>query len=383
MIRSPPHFLGGAFLLPEGGQGWSSARGVKAGSPCAPAPVSPAPSSRGDAVTAGPARAVWLWGRLSRTRDGSSGLCALSGAGRLPTAVLSPWPEPHGHLDHGHGSRLDHSHTPASFPHPHRGLGPPLPSRWGCGEVMGATGKWDPHPCPLEGTGVPFHGGFLRGFKLGWGGTGRGGQGMLGGPCPPPASATWAGREAWKSAALPGRGRRGAPTPLGTPGPLGFSRVPLGLRGHDRDPGLGMRAVGCGGVQAGDAVLVGSHQDPWAIGDAIGVAWGRLAPAAGPMQGATVWHIPMPEASQSCTTLLPVPRRPWLALPCLGSFLPAPSSSLGCLGRRDRTQILPSFPPALSGVSTRGGLHWFRLKFSFLFPPPPSRPPLPNITTPP
>lgn len=128
---------------------------------------------------------------------------------------VSPWPGPRGRLDHGHGSRLDHGHTSIPWPHPHWDLGhPPWSQRgpsWRGG--MGAAGKWVPHPCALEVMGA---GGeqFPRGSsvgsssRLGWGDAGREGQEMLGGPCPPPASGTWAGRSLGWGGETPSRHTR-------------------------------------------------------------------------------------------------------------------------------------------------------------------------------
>lgn len=116
--------------------------------------------------------------------------------------------------------------------------------------------------------------------------------------------------------------------PPGTPGLLGFSRVqdgPLDFMGHDRDLGLGrVRTRWWWGGQAGGAALVGSLQGPWALGDSVFTAWGRLALAARLSQGAVVRHISMPQVSRSCTALPPVPRSS-----LAGFFLPAPSSSSG------------------------------------------------------
>lgn len=77
--------------------------------PCLSFP-SPSPAGR-----TGPARLVWLRGRPRRTRGGSSGLCDLSGAGRLPTAGC-----PRGL---GHMAPAWTTATPASLTPP-----PPLPT---------------------------------------------------------------------------------------------------------------------------------------------------------------------------------------------------------------------------------------------------------------
>ena len=194
--------LGGRSPSPSRGQGWSSGWGRRAR--VAPLPQFPQPlSTRADAVTA-----------VSGARPG----CVPVGtsvedtrwqqwavrAERSRTAVhgcVSLWPGPRGHLDHGHGSHLDHSHASIPWPCPHRGLGHPPRSQWGCsqGGAMGAAGEWDPHPCTLEGMRGTVPQGFLWGFKQPAGvggmqdGEGRRCSGVLAHPLPlgPGLEGTW------------------------------------------------------------------------------------------------------------------------------------------------------------------------------------------------
>lgn len=109
---------------------------------------------------------------------------------------------------------------------------------------MSAASEWDT-PHALEEVGAAFSGGFW-GFKLGKGDSGRRRQGMLRGPCPPPASGNWAGRS-WKDFITRGGWDRALPA-LGTSESLGCRRVqagPIDSMGQDKDPDLGVKATGC------------------------------------------------------------------------------------------------------------------------------------------
>lgn len=105
------------------------------------------------------------------TRGGSSGLCALSGAGRLPTGMC-----PHGQGVSTVGCPHIQGHmatrtlgTPAS-PVPTRALANSLVTvRVQQGGAMGFAHDWDRHPCDLEGMGDMTPWGFLWEFQRCWG----------------------------------------------------------------------------------------------------------------------------------------------------------------------------------------------------------------------
>lgn len=173
--------------------------------------------------------------------------------------------------------------------------------RAGQGRAQGGTERCREGGTPraLEEVGAALPGRF-GGFKLGREDSGRERQGVLRGPCPPPASGNWAGRS-WKGSMT------------GSPRCPGHCRVPGVQQGAGRTRGFDGAGQGPWfGVRAGGAALVGSLED------AVCLARGRLAPGA--IQGATAQLIPVPEPSWSHAP-------PQLAPQCLGSFLSAPSSS--------------------------------------------------------